>query len=117
MSVIYKDLTKEQKAFICNGCGGKGGWIKPPNFIFSKPCGEHDFDYWLGCDDEHKKKADESFYKRMKVKISQAKWYKKPHYHIWAYTYYKAVRIGGKKYFYYSNTQKTYTDLKLEMMR
>ncbi len=30
----YEDLTPEEKKEICNGCGGKGGWIKPPHAVF-----------------------------------------------------------------------------------
>jgi len=26
----YKDLTEEEKTKICNGCGGKGCWVKAP---------------------------------------------------------------------------------------
>ena len=26
----YSNLTDEQKEIICNGCGGKSGWLNPP---------------------------------------------------------------------------------------
>ena len=114
MKVTYENLTLKQKAFICNGCGGKGGWIKPPAIaIFDKPCGEHDFDYWLGCTDEDRKKADESFYKRMKKAVKNKAFC----YYIWAYGYYIAVRVFGKKHFNTSLKQKTWEDLKREMKR
>ena len=32
--IKYADLTPEQKKFVCNGCGGIGGWINPPEFLF-----------------------------------------------------------------------------------
>ena len=54
----YRDLTQEQKEKICNGCGSKGGFIKPPNFIFKASCNHHDFNYWRGNTKELKKKAD-----------------------------------------------------------
>ena len=45
----YRDLTEEQKKFVCNGCGGKSGWINPPEFLFNASCNHHDFLYWRGC--------------------------------------------------------------------
>ena len=103
----YKDLTDTQKQAICNGCGGKGGFINPPEFLFHASCNHHDFKYWLGCTEDDRKDADEAFYRWMKIDIASAKWYLKPYYHLWAYTYYKAVRLFGKKYFYYANKQRT----------
>lgn len=112
----YSNLTIEQKKFVSNGCGGKGGWINPPEFIFHEDCNEHDFDYWLGCTEEDRKKKDKAFYKRMKKDIQKYKSFiKKAHYHIWAWTYYKAVRLVGKKFFYYASRQKTMEDLVREM--
>ena len=112
----YKDLTSEQKKFICNGCGSKGGIVKVPNFIFKASCNHHDFRYWLGYNEEHRLLADEAFYKKMLEDIKSAKWYLKPHYHLWAYAYYKSVRLGGKKAFYSSFKFKNIDDLKAEMM-
>jgi len=127
----YKDLTPEQKKYICNGCGGKGGIIKPPNFIFKN---HHDFKFWLGHLLEHFYKANKDFYNMMKADISEIefyndgmKWYqkaisiskssaKKAYYHAWAYAYYQSVNIGGKKYFYFASQKKTLNDLELEMM-
>ena len=96
----YKDLTDEQKKVICNGCGGKGGWIKPPNFIFKASCNHHDFKYWQGGTEKDREIADKEFYKWMRADIADAVWYKQPHYHVWAYLYYLFVRGGGKDYFY-----------------
>ena len=45
----YSDLTPAQKQHIRNGCGGKGGWINPLDFIFNASCNHHDFLFWLGC--------------------------------------------------------------------
>ena len=113
----YKDLTNAQKKFICNGCGGKGGWIKPPDFIFKASCNHHDFKYWLGCTEEDRQKADKDFYEWTREDIKNAKWYVKPYYHIWAFAYFAFVRFGGKKYFHYGDKPKTLDDLTLEMMR
>lgn len=111
----YSDLNEEQKKHICNGCGGKGGWIKPPNFIFKASCNQHDFYFWRGCTLAEFKKANKDFYKFMKEDIKKAKWYKRAYYHVWAYSYYQAVAIGGKKYFYFADKQKNIMDLHDEM--
>ena len=111
----YSDLTIEQKKFITNGCGGKGGLINPPEFIFHDSCNQHDFYYWRGCSEDDRKTADSAFYKFMKIAISNVKWYLKPHYHIWGWTYYQGVRISGKKFFHFADSMKTIEDLIKEM--
>jgi len=113
----YKDLTPLQKKFICNGCGGKGGLIKPPNFIFKASCNHHDFKFWQGCTKKDFKEANSEFYAMMLEDIKSAKWYLKPHYHIWAFSYMQAVSLGGKKYFYFAPQKKTLEDLQMEMSR
>lgn len=129
----YRYLTHEQKKHICNGCGAKGGWIKPPNFIFLASCNHHDFKFWLGCTIEAFYKANKDFYEMMKIDIANIKFYtddmkwyekaisiskasaKKSYYHIWAFAYYQAVNIGGKEYFYFAEVMKTKEDLLKEM--
>ena len=36
----FSELTQEQKAFICNGCGGKGGIVNPLEFLFHASSGK-----------------------------------------------------------------------------
>ena len=107
----FRDLTKEQIKKICNGCGGKGGVIKPPSFIFKASCVIHDFYYWRGCTKADRKTADKNFYHYMIVDIKEVAWNQKPYYHVWAFTYYWAVRLFGKKYFNHSNKMRTLDDL------
>ena len=107
----YSDLTEDQKSKICNGCGAKGGLVKVPSFIFKASCNQHDFYYWRGREESDRLKADESFYRNMKIDIQDEKWYSKPFHHVWAYTYFKAVRIFGKKAFNYSINYKTLADI------
>ena len=111
----YSELTEQQKQFICNGCGGKGGIVNPPEFLFHASCNQHDFYYWRGCTEADREVADKAFYELMKKDIEEAKWYLKPHYHIWAYTYYQGVRLVGKKFFNYGNKMRTMDDLLSEM--
>lgn len=47
--VRYSDLTEYEKCIICNGCGGKGSWVRPPNgYKYKLFCDQHDFNYQLG---------------------------------------------------------------------
>lgn len=115
MMLKYSDLTLEQKQSICNGCGSKGGIINPPEFLFHASCNHHDFKYWQGCTEEDRLKADKEFYEAMKVDVSNARWFLKPYYHAWAYIYYKAVQLKGKKAFYYGPKKKYLVDLELEV--
>lgn len=113
----YSNLLETQKKEICNGCGSKGGWIKPPNFIFKASCNQHDFYYWRGCDDTSRELADDSFYKYMRIDISEREYgfFKAGWYHTWAWSYYKAVRIFGKKAFYYAESMRDEDDLETEI--
>jgi len=107
----YRDLTPEQKTKICNGCGGKGGFINPPEFLFHASCDHHDFLYWKGGVEEDRKKADDAFYSYMQLDTANEDCLiKRVYYSVWAYTYYKAVRLFGSKYFSYGK-QKTIEDL------
>jgi len=107
----YRDLTPARKKQICNGCGGKSGVIPVPEFLFHASCNHHDFYYWIGGTEEDRKKADLAFYKYMKLDIvNEDSRFKRMYYSAWAYTYYKAVRVFGRKYFSYGK-QKTMKDL------
>jgi len=121
--IRYRNLTPEQKKIICNGCGGKGSIIPVPNFCFGASCDHHDFNYWLGCQPEQRKKADKQFLTEM---LKDAKRVKPPramaficnafkihtkYYESWAYTFYAAVRLRGGKYFNYAPMQRTLEDL------
>jgi hypothetical protein len=114
--IRFRDLTPEQKDFICNGCGGKGGWIQPPNFFFKADCNHHDFNYWLGCTEADRKTADKQFHAAMREDVKSQPWYKRPLFYVIAWTYYRAVRFSGKKFFYYGPSMRTKEDL-LEQMK
>jgi len=104
----FRQLTRKQKEKICNGCGSKGGFINPPEFLFHASCDHHDFLYWLGCTEDDRLKADKSFYKYMQLDIvNEDSFIKRLYYKMLAYIYYKAVRIFGKKYFNYAYEKRT----------
>jgi len=112
--IKYSDLNQKQKDRITNGCGTKGGWIKPPNFIFKASCNQHDFYYWRGVTEHQREIADTSFYKYMKLDIKNANYgfLKRSWYSTWAFSYYKAVRIFGKKAFNFER-EMTQADLQI----
>lgn len=107
----YKDLTQDQKEKICNGCGAKGGFIKPPNFIFKASCNHHDFNYWRGNTKDLKKKADKDFYDAMKLDIKDAPVHRRPFYHCWAFAYYISVSLFGDKFFHFADKPRDLSDL------
>ncbi len=85
-----------------NGCGGKGSWIKVPNFIFEASCNKHDIGYGIGGDEARRFECDAKFLVMMlkdtyRVPDRILRFY----YQWWAFTYFFGVRIGGKKYFNY----------------
>ena len=103
----FKDLTNKQKKKICNGCGGKGGFINPPEFLFHASCNHHDFLYWRGSTEEDRKKADRTFYEYMHLDIAnEPSRLKRLYYLFWAYSYYKAVRVFGREFFHYASTPR-----------
>ena len=110
MKIKFKNLTLKQIKVICNGCGPKGLFIKPPNFMFRASCNHHDFNYWLGCSRLQRKKADLQFYREM-LKDAGDSWY----YKFWARAYYRAVRLCGIFFFHWAKKQRTMEDLMKRM--
>ena len=98
----YEDLTPEEKRNICNGCGGKGSFIKPPHkAFFEASCNHHDYGYYKGGTEADRKRCDDKFYEAMKRDCSTLPWYQYIRYRPWCWIYYLAVRQFGKKYFNY----------------
>jgi hypothetical protein len=91
-------MTKEFKP---NGCGGKGGWIDPPEFIFHEDCNNHDLAYDRGFTEHDREAADKEFLRNMLLSVSKAPWYSRPFFQAQAYIYYRAVRMFGAKHFNY----------------
>jgi hypothetical protein len=106
----FRELNPEQIKKICNGCGGKGGWIKAPSFFFKASCNHHDYNYWLGHKEEDRAKADRQFYEAMKEDCTDQKWYNRWWAYSVAFSYYSAVRLFGKKYFYYSDRPRSFEE-------
>lgn len=103
----YSELTSEQIQEICNGCGGKGGIITPPHSaVFKEECNHHDFNYFLGYSEEHRKKADTQLMYAMLLKCKSLSWLQRLRYTPWCLVYYIAVRAVGWKFFYYGSSEQ-----------
>lgn len=107
----FVDLTPEERAIVCNGCGGKGLWLKPPDWLFKASCDHHDFNYWLGCTEEDRRRADWQFYLAMIEDTLSAPWWRRPFARARAWVYYTAVRLFAKSFFYYGPRERTREDL------
>lgn len=108
--VPYKSLTPAQMAEICNGCGGKGGWVKPPHRIFFETsCHHHDWGYSCGGTEADRLNCDLKLMEAMEQDCESLPWWKQIRYRPWCLLYYAGVRICGSDYFYYG--QKRWPDL------
>ena len=104
--IRYADLTEEQKLVICNGCGPKSGWVPVPEFFCHANCDHHDFNYWIGCTEEDREKADREFLEAMLLDAGNNKAKQ-----TIAMTYWMAVRLFGKAFFHYSDHERDEYDL------
>ena len=105
--VKYKNITLAQKQEICNGCGGKGGFVKPPHKIFFKvSCNHHDYSYWVGGAETDRKKADQGLYSAMIKDCKELPWFKWLRYRPWCWIYYLGVRVIGRQFFWYSENKR-----------
>lgn len=98
--LVYENLTAEEAEVLTNGCGGKGGWFRPPPYVFTLDCNRHDLEYWIGGTREDRKAADRRFYDRMVERIWKVAWYRWPWLRGAAWRYHTAVRLFGDKYFH-----------------
>lgn len=116
MRVRFRDLTDQEKAIICNGCGPKGGPIPVPDFLFTACCDQHDFNYWLGCREVQRKKADLQFYREMLKDANRVGNHETAaKYRRIAMVYYRAVRLFGWLCFHYAGHQRTRLDLQQQI--
>jgi len=108
--LTYESLSDIEKVLICNGCGGKGGKVKVPSFLFLANCNKHDFSYWQGGNSGDRRKADYGFYRAMRQDAGYNLFYQAV-----AMAYFIAVRLCGHQYFQYRSSKKTREDLDIEI--
>ena len=104
--IRYRDLTEKEKLIICNGWGPKAGWVPVPEFLFHASCNHHDFNYWLGCTEQDRARADHQFLEAMLKDAGKSKKYQ-----TLAFTYWMAVRLFGAPFFHYSSRERNEDDL------
>lgn len=110
--ITWKLLKPWERGLISNGCGGKGSWIDPPDWLFRASCDWHDFEYWRGGTEADRAHADLGFYTAMLEDAESTPWwYPKFLAKTRAWIYYKAVRRFGKPFFHYGE-QRGWEDLK-----
>ncbi len=120
----YEDLTQEQIDEICNGCGGKGGYVKPPHALLFRPdCNQHDYQYYIGCTWWHRLKADWMLRSLMRTRIKNTNAVAlRDHLYIedkylpdfmvrqifyrWADLYCAGVMAAGWQFFYFGNKKR-----------
>jgi len=107
IKIPYELLTLEQKTEICNGCGGKGSWVKPPLKAFYRTsCNHHDYGYWCGVTEEVRKACDQKLRRNMRKDCKKLSFIKKFIYRPWCSLYYVAVRLKGSEYFYWGTKKR-----------
>ena len=112
MRARLRNFTPAQIKKLSNGCGSKGSPVEVPQFIFHASCDKHDVLYTIGGSPKDRKLADKAFYRFM-IKDTKAEklWYKRLYYRIWAYVYYRSVRMFGYKFFAFSAKGKSYKEM------
>ncbi len=107
----WEELPEILQGLITNGCGGKGSIIKPPHSAFHEAsCDHHDYGFWKGGSIADFKKCNTRLREAMQRDCKRLPWYKQPMYRPWCGLYYKAVSVGGEKYFQFRD-YKIYPDL------
>ena len=100
--VEYWKLSKDEKAKICNGCGGRGGKFNflIPQKYFKECCNIHDYLYYNGKTENDKRIADRLLAYNMNLVCGQLKGFKKFYYKQLAKIFHKAVVDFGDYYFW-----------------
>lgn len=101
MKLSFRDLNASERKLLCNGCGGKGSWIDPPDWLFKASCDWHDFEYWRGGNEADRLAADRGFLTAMLEDAATASWWRRPFAVLRAWIYYRAVRWFARPYFHY----------------
>lgn len=99
--LTYDDLPQALRDVLCNGCGGKGGWVRPPALRSRVFCDRHDVAYFAGGTEDDRRVADRRLYERIKQDASERPWWQQPTFRMQAWLYYRAVRLFGRRYFHY----------------
>jgi len=80
--------------------------VPVPELFLHNICDHHDFNYWIGCTEKDRQKADMEFYQAGK---RAAGW--NPLKQVAALIYYLAVRTSGAPCFHYADKERDWDDL------
>lgn len=99
----FLNLSPEIKKEVCNGAGARDG-IKVPNTMYGLDLKEvfdiHDFDYWIGGNEQDKRTADMRMLSNLMKMINNKGGCLRKLRRYRATSYYSAVADYGKKAFY-----------------
>jgi len=107
----WSQLPPDIRALVGNGCGSKGGWLRPPNFMFEASCDQHDFYYLRGATEGDRIAADDAFLRAMLRDAALTGWWVRWLNRRIARTYAWAVSKYGKSHFSYREFPMTWDDL------
>ncbi len=119
MSLNFEDLTEDQILEFWNGVGSNEFFIRPPHLIFGKASIKHDFYYFVGGNENDRKKADKLFLKEcLDASKKQKHWYKKYFYIFMSYIYYFGLRkLGNKGSFEFGKKAETWEQLRERIIK
>lgn len=107
----YEELTDRMKAYICNGCGGKGGIVIPPKAIFfNASCNHHDYGFWKGGSFRDMMNCNATFFSEMIKDCNRLPFWKRPYYYGWCATYYWGVFLAGSMFFNFTERPRNITN-------
>jgi hypothetical protein len=84
--------------------------VPVPEFFCHASCDHHDFNYWIGCTEEDREKADHEFLVEMLKDAGDD-----PAKQTIAITYWLSVRVFGAVCFHYAEKERDENDLAAAM--
>ncbi len=104
----FDQLTDDQRRSLCNGCGGKGGLARPVHWWgLEADCDRHDWAYTLGGTEMDRLIADTALHDAIQTRCDGAPLWKRWYFRLQAWTYFRAVRLCGGKFFSYRDKPLT----------
>lgn len=111
--IVFSRLSTKELDFIANGCGPKFLGFLVPDKLFRPACIRHDVAYYIGGDEEDRRRADREFYLHM-LRLADRQYWRR--YWRWrARVYYSMVRTLGRYIAFHYGEQRTYEQLVGEM--
>lgn len=105
LTLTYESLSADERASLCNGCGGKAT-IDVPDFHSTETCNRHDLAYWIGGTEDDRAVADYRLWDDMRrdARAALPRWwqvFQRQALYAVAWTYYQAVRREAASHFHF----------------